>query len=247
MGTSWWQRHRNTVVAALLNVLAYTGAAVAGRYEWLFWIAVAAGVLATFGLVLTASQNVLVGKKLAETAANAQRRLLQEMLVPIIEVLGEIAVAATPDQRRGLQERMKHAVITAARAVGPADSRACFLDVEGAPGARTLRCSPGMWVGRQDTPRTVYSEGSPRGDRLLRHMDNRSPLFVEDLDREADVMQPDNNKYKTFIAAAVAPACNHQAFGILSIDSLNPGDLTTEDEKIIEVLGQLLGSALAMN
>lgn len=100
--------------------------------------------------------------------------------------------------------------------------------------------------GVHETPRTTFREGTPRGDRLLRSMDKREPLFVPDLLAEPREYQPDTQTYKTFITAPVAPAITHPAFGMLAIDSPTKGDLAEHDIKIIEILGQLLGSALAI-
>lgn len=172
--------------------------------------------------------------------------MLQEMLVPIMEVFGEIAIATTAPARRSLQGHMKHVVIRAARSIGPPHTRACLLEVSGNAGARELACPAGMWAGRQETPRTTFREGTPRGDRLLRSMDKREPLFVPDLLAEPREYQPDTQTYKTFITAPVAPAITHPAFGMLAIDSPTKGDLAEHDIKIIEILGQLLGSALAI-
>ncbi|MFC4033074.1 hypothetical protein ACFO3J_16495 [Streptomyces polygonati] len=232
----------------MLNVLAYAAAAMAGEYElgWVFWVVMTIGAGATLTLIFMSARGALVGKRLVDAAAASQRNLLQEMLVPIIEVLGAITVTTAIQERKELKKQMTHVVITAARLVGPAASRVCFLELEGAAGSRVLKCRPGMWIGRQETPQTKFEEGTQRGDRLLGHMDSRRPLFVADLTSEAPALQPDSNTYKTFIAAAVAPSINHEAYGILAIDAMAPGDLQEGDKKIIEVLGQLLGSALAM-
>ena len=248
MAIRGWGIGRGTVVAGVLNVLAYVTAAVAGEYElgWLFWVMVAVGVVATMLLIVLSARSTVQGKRLVEAASASQRQVLQEMLVPLMELLGTIATTPTAAARREYLGQMKHAVITAARQVGPTNARVCFLEVNGPSGARTLRCPPAMWFGRQETPRTTFVEGTPRGDRLLTSMDSRKPLFVQDLAAESQQLQPDSNTYKTFIAAAVAPVSGHAGFGVLTIDAPKAGDLKDGDIKMIEVLGQLLGSALAL-
>ncbi|MET7763134.1 hypothetical protein ABZS71_14285 [Streptomyces sp. NPDC005393] len=248
MATRWWGLGRGTAVAGALNVLAYIAAALAGLYEWgwIFWLIVSGGALATLTVIFLAARGVKTEKQTALLAGQEQRRMLQEMLVPIMEVFGEIAIATTAPARRSLQGHMKHVVIRAARSIGPPHTRACLLEVSGNAGARELACPAGMWAGRQETPRTTFREGTPRGDRLLRSMDKREPLFVPDLLAEPREYQPDTQTYKTFITAPVAPAITHPAFGMLAIDSPTKGDLAEHDIKIIEILGQLLGSALAI-
>ena len=243
-----WGIDRGTAVAGVLNVLAYTASGLAGQYHlnWIFWLSVGIGSLATLTLIFLTARSTTTSKRLVDQAAAAQRGLLQQMLVPLVEVLGAIAVAPNAQKRRELQGQMKHAVVVAARHIGSGDARACLLELSGLPGMRNMSCSPGMWFGRQEVPQTTFKEGTPRGDRLLKSMDSRKPLFVENLETEPAEYQPDSTSYKTFIAAAVAPVSTHQSFGVLTIDSVKAGDLKETDKKIIEVLGQLLGSALAM-
>lgn len=172
--------------------------------------------------------------------------MLQEMLVPIMQLFGEIAVTTSAPERRNRQEGLKHVVVQAARHIGSSHTRACLLELSGPPGARQLTCQPGKWYGRQEQPRTVFREGSPRGDRLLAYMDQRKPLYVPDLAAEPPQFQPATPSYRTFIAAPVTASTQYAAFGMLTIDSTDREELTAHDVKIIEILGQLLGSALAI-
>ncbi|WP_051087594.1 GAF domain-containing protein [Wenjunlia vitaminophila] len=248
MGSRRWVLSRGTVVAGFLSVLSYTASIVAGLEQptWLLISVIGAGSLAVVFTIVLSARDVRTAEQAAHQAAAEQRRALQEMLVPLVHTLGEVAARPSARERERLQQRMKSAVVGAARIIGPENTRACLLEIAGPPGGRVLSCPTGLWFGRQEAPRAVFCEGEPRGDRLLRHMDQRRPLFVPDMELEPPEQRTRSRTYRTCIAAAVAPSANHEAFGLLTLDSPEAGDLTEEDIKIVEILGQLLGAALAI-
>jgi hypothetical protein len=51
-------------------------------------------------------------------------------------------------------------------------------------------------------------------------------------------------QYRTFITSTVASG--DTLFGMLSVDSTNIGDLTTQDKIFVAIVAQILGSALAI-
>ncbi|MEU8570988.1 hypothetical protein AB0C51_22035 [Streptomyces pathocidini] len=213
---------------------------------WLYTTIIIVGTVAVLGAVLLADRRVATARQAAAAATRNQRRAFEDVLVPIVNLLGEI-ISSDRMQRRALKQQMKlSVVILTAQMVGPPDARACFLEevANAAPGQREVKCHNGLWSGRGEPPVTVFREQELRGKELLKLLDEGADVFVPNVDQLPQALRPDSNTYKTYISTAVK--VGDTSMGVLSIDCLKPGDLNEDDTKLVAVFARLLGAALAV-
>ena len=75
-------------------------------------------------------------------------------------------------------------------------------------------------------------------------INNRDARLVEDVDTAGlPGWTPGASEYRTFICAAVF--AGRRVFGILTVDSLHPGDLSEDDLDMARLFAQLLATGLA--
>ncbi|MFF7388915.1 GAF domain-containing protein [Streptomyces scabiei] len=240
--------------------MAYTVPIVLGLGLKLpMWIAltiIAVGVVATGTTVVLSRREVVVARRDLNTAEQAAadaaenaRCAMEDVLTVLVHHIGEIVSANGKSARSPLQQQMKLAIVAlTAGLIGPANTRACVLELDPesqVTGVREMKCLAGLWVGRSEAPRTVFREDQARGASLLKLMDDRKSIFVESVDVLAPELRPETDAYKTYITATIT-AAGKDAFGVLCVDAPNPGDLRREDVRLVEVLARLLGAALAV-
>jgi len=183
-------------------------------------------------------------RQAAEIVAVDMRVAMNDALDPIVRQLGRIAVAGGRRERDELREQTVPMVLySASLLIGPERVRACWFRLHNARGPRRL--IPELSEGRADALRTVFTEGTPSGDSVLELLTHNSHRFCEDVTVSPppgwDPAHP--HEYRTFMSVPVV--AGNTAFGLLSVDSLLPGDLTEGDVPLLRLLAGLLADALA--
>ncbi len=164
---------------------------------------------------------------------------MNEALDPIVRSLA--SGMSTP----GLQERVRWMVVkTAAEIIGPDQgTRSCYFDLEAGPPKKLV---PTMYhAGRVGNTRSTFIEGTPGGDDAIAMVESNGHRLCTDTG--IDPPPGWNNKtrdYRTFISVAVV--AGNTAYGMLTVDALNPGDLEERDVDVLAVMAGLVGIAMAM-
>lgn len=182
-------------------------------------------------------------EQLASEAVATYKVKVHDMLIPLSLTVGEAVAAARTAERREAQLALRQmAVAFAAENVGPDRSRACYYQLSGSAPKRHVDLR--NWHGRHKVPRPSFAEDSPRGQLVMNMIDDRDARLVANVD-EADLpgWSPGASEYKTFICAAVY--AGRRVFGILTVDSLHPGDLSDDDLDMARLFAQLLATGLA--
>jgi GAF domain-containing protein len=94
-------------------------------------------------------------------------------------------------------------------------------------------------------PTTTFEPGTAAGDAAINMVLAGENLLCENIDTEPPPGWDTSKErdYKTFISVAVAVA--DTAFGMLTLDALEAGDLTNDDLRMLGLLGSALAAALA--
>jgi GAF domain-containing protein len=229
------------VIGALLN----------GLTGWSFALTVAAGAVLTglsVGLPLyaarRASAQAATAARIAEDAAARMHLVLGDALEPLTYLIGRITDRPRFSRSRELMElqgQAKAVVLSAAAEVlGAERLRSCYFALTE---DRPPRLVPAGFHGRAEAPRTTFVGGTPVGDYALDLLARREDLFCPDV-RASPLpeWQPGGHAYRTFLVVPVATEA--QAFGILTIDGLQVGDLTENDVAVVRVFARLLAAAL---
>ena len=180
-----------------------------------------------------------------EFEARVETRVaMNDALDPILRLLGNVALetdAVVRDQMRA--QTIPLVLKTAAEFIGPDRSRACWFRL--APGPPT-RLVPEDFAGRAGSPSTTFVEGTPAGDAAI-------DMVLADEDRLcADIVADpppgwDSTKerdYRSFISVSVI--AGDTAYGMLTLDALEPGDLDADDLGLLRLMAGILAVALAV-
>lgn len=229
------------VISAVVNDLS----------GWSFGLTAAAGAALTalaVGLPLRAERRAAVravtAERIAEDAAARMQLVLQDALEPLAYLIGRITDRRHWSHGRDLLElqgQAKAVVLAAAAEVLDADRlRACFFALTN---DRPPRLVPAGFHGRAAPPRTTFVAGTPLGDHAMQLLTRREDVFCHDARTDPPPgWQPGGHEYRTFIAAPVAT--EKRAFGIITVDGLQVGDLTEADVAAVRVFARLLAIAL---
>jgi GAF domain-containing protein len=181
----------------------------------------------------------------AAAAARAQlRTAFNDTLAPVVQQIGKVAIATTCERREAYQAQTITKVLSSAVSFVDADrARACWFELT--PGS-SRRLAPVDHVGRSTAPSTVFVEGTRSGDSVFAALDRGEGRYVPDVDEDppAGWNTAVSRAYKTFIAVPVE--VGGQLFGMLTLDSLRPDDLTGDEVPGLRLLADLLADALAI-
>lgn len=189
-----------------------------------------------------ATSRAATAEQIAEDAAARMQLVLDDALEPLAYLIGRITDRPRWSRGRELQElqgQAKIVVLAAAAEVLGADRlRSCFFALTG-----DRRLVPAGYHGRADEPRSTFEPGTPLGDVALGLLDRREDLFCPDVATGPPPgWWPDGHDYRTFIAVPVAT--EGRAFGLMTIDGLQVGDLAPDDVAAARVFARLLAIAL---
>jgi transcriptional regulator with GAF, ATPase, and Fis domain len=176
-------------------------------------------------------------------AAVEMRVTINDALDPIVRQLGRIATAANRQERGNLREATVPMVLdSAAHLIKGRRVRACLFRLE--EGNRR-RLVPAQYAGRADAPLTVFEEGTAQGDSVFAMIRHNGHLHSADVDRHPPEGWHGSAEhgYRSFVAVPVV--AGQTAYGILTVDAMNPGGVSSSDIPFVRLLAGLLADALA--
>lgn len=170
---------------------------------------------------------------------------LDDALDPVVRLLGELALEKRTLNREQIRAQAVPLVLaTAAQLIGPERSRACWFTFDPGPPRQLV---PVEAVGRAGQPTQTFVEGTPQGDAAVQLVLEDKELRVVDvevdpppgwdLDRE--------QTYRTFIAVSVT--AGDVAYGMLTLDALEPGSLTPDGARLLRLMAGALAVALSIS
>lgn len=176
-------------------------------------------------------------------AAVAMRVTLNDALDPIVRQLGRIATASTRHERGYLRGAIVPMILdSAAHLIDAERVRACWFKlVEGKP----RRLEPAQYAGRADEPLTVFEEGTVEGDSAFAMIRHNQHLVSADVDADPPPgwRGSAQHGYRSFVAVPVV--AGHRAFGMLTVDAIDPDGVTHAEVPFVRLLAGLLADALA--
>lgn len=194
---------------------------------------------------LRAEQREVSAEAREVEARTDARVAINDALEPIVTLLGNLALEPSTSERELLKEKAVTLVLTTASTlIGPERSRACWFRLEGGPPTRLV---PTEHVGRAGSATTEFVEGTPGGDAAIDMILADQDRLCEDIE-ESPPPGWDTGKvrdYRTFISVSVI--AGDTAYGMLTLDALEPGDLTTEDMGLLRLMAGVLAAALSIS
>lgn len=175
-------------------------------------------------------------KEVADAAALARYRLLDEHLSPLLQLLAETAGVRDHAKRKEYAAKVRLGVVfTAAAIVAPAvasGTRAnLFVRSGNARNGSTMRLEPGCFAGRGDKSQRVFTARSETMTAILKNQ-YRLVNNVED----------ENLKYKSYLTVPVA-SDDDSVFGALTADCPSATDLSKDDIPAMNVLASIAAAA----
>jgi hypothetical protein len=246
--------------AAALSSAAYVAQVVAGADlpSWQVVTLTALGGLASAAVIILAAIQTSTEAKarreaeaaaddasaLATSAVAAFEIALNDIFLPFSDILSK-AVTADSASRAGVQAEAKRAVVNyAAKFIDASRVRACFFELsEDAAGVKRLQCN-GVYEGRSGAPTTIFRQGNPNHQHIFDQLDKGEVEYWPDLTQNRPPGST-TRVYKAFISAPVAT--DARVYGLLTVDALEPGDITVRHEPFIRLFAQLLAVALKGN
>jgi len=178
-----------------------------------------------------------------EIEARVETRMaINDALDPVLQLLGRMAAARDRAERDIVAAQAVTLVLaTASEFIGPARSRACWFHLDPGPPRRLL---PTEHAGRAGSPSTLFTEGTVAGDAALALVLAGDALRCDDVERTPPPGWALDREpgYRTFVAVSVAS--EGEAFGMLTLDALQPDVLTADDEGLLRLMAALLALAL---
>jgi type II secretory pathway pseudopilin PulG len=250
-----------SIAAALLAAGAYVAQIIAGAdisQGKMVSLAVVGAIATAAALLLASAQAASEARERreAEAAASDAERLaadavtkfqvaLNDIFLPFSDLLAKAVTARNATDTAAVRGEAKRAAVNyVARFVNADRVRSCFFEYKSANGRQWLECD-NIYDGRSEAPKTVFRRSNPNDAHVFELLDTRSTEFWPDLTKQRPPGFPTNRRYKTFISAPVAT--RFEVYGLLTVDALNPGDLSEDDEPFIRLFAQLLAIALRGN
>lgn len=177
-----------------------------------------------------------------EIEARTQTRLeMNEALDPIVRTLATSANNNVVGLRR---EVLSLVTKTAAEIIGPEHgTRSCYFDLQ--PGPPKTLAPTDYHAGRLGSTRSIFEEGTEDGDAAIAMVESNGHRLCTDVTVDPPPGWNDKERdYKTFISVAVVGG--DSAYGMLTVDALNPGDLEQRDVDLLTVMAGLLATAMGM-
>jgi hypothetical protein len=239
-------------VAAFFAVLAPLAAEGARRSTGTTTtVFIAASVVATgLAFLIPQARQILASRSEAtaeerEVEARVETRVaINDALDPILRLLGNLALEREEVPRNQIRAQAIPLVLkTAAEFIGPERSRACWFRLEPGPPTSLV---PTDFAGRAGSPSTTFEEGTTSGDAAIGMVLSDEDRICEDIlvDPPPGWDSTKQRHYRTFISVSVI--AGDTAYGMLTLDALEPGDLSTEDKGLLRLMGGILAVALSV-
>ena len=187
----------------------------------------------------------------AQTARAQMRIAMEDALEPFTALLLQLAITRGSERTRLRGEAIQLALTSIAQLsvfAGPEERsrprrvRVCLFLLDPGPPRQLV---PSSFAGRSGAPTVTFDATTRAGQAMLRILDD-GWVLVEDTDTRALVPWWDEeHTYKTYAAGPV-PGTEATPAGVLTVDSLVPGELTGLDLPLLRLIAHLLSLALQM-
>jgi hypothetical protein len=169
---------------------------------------------------------------------------LNDALEPIVRLLGELAL----EPRRGPREQLRAQAVplvltTGAQLTGQDRVRACWFALDPGPPERLL---PQESLGRAGPVTTVFARGTPAGDAAVDLVTANGQLLVADLPAEAPDRWRLDESATSLSLVVVAVTVGNVAYGMITLDALEPDGFDDDDAALLRLMAGLLGTALSI-
>ena len=185
----------------------------------------------------------------AQTARAQMRIALEDALEPFTALLLQLAISRGTERTRLRGEAIQLALTSIGQLsvfTGPEEPsrprrvRVCLFLLSPGPPRQLV---PSSFAGRSGAPTVTFDATTRAGQAMLRILDDGWAL-VDDTDTRTVVPWWDEErKYRTYAAGPV-PGTDATPVGLLTVDSLVPGDLTGLDLPLLRLIAHLLSLAL---
>lgn len=210
---------------------------------WQFWV-INAGALCFVGAQAYAGQRVV---RSARAAQEEFKVAVFDQLAPLARELSKMA-KEQPAKRRGRLSATVHACVAAASGLAGASTRTRATYFKRAKRSGRDAFVPDASVGRGDSPQSefVKGNGSTEGDAVWTAAERDEPRFVVDVlaDPPPGWDRGKRRAYRTFITVPVRSG--DALVGLLTVNAVNPGELTENDVSTMQIIAALLGTAIGM-
>lgn len=180
-----------------------------------------------------------------EIDARVETRVaMNDALDPVLRLLGALALEPDAVVRNQMRAQAIPLVLkTASEFIGPDRSRACWFRLEAGPPKQLV---PDQFAGRAGSPSTTFTESTASGDAAIGMVLADEDLLCEDIESTPPPGWDSTKQrdYATFISVSVI--AGDTAYGMLTLDALETGDLTEEDKGLLRLLAGVLAVALSV-
>ena len=167
-----------------------------------------------------------------------------DALEPVVRLLGELALETdhAPRERRRAQT-VPLVLTTTAQLTGQDRVRACWFALDPGPPERLV---PHESLGRAGPVTTVFAGGTPAGDAAVDLVTTNGQLLVADLTADpSDRWRLDATAaYRSLVVVAVT--VGNVAYGMITLDALEPDGFDDDDVALVRLMAGLLGTALSI-
>jgi transcriptional regulator with GAF, ATPase, and Fis domain len=237
---------------ALVFVVVSPIAALALRSAsggWLvFWVAIQVASTGLAFLIPQWRQAVASRREITAEEREVEVRVetrvaINDALDPVLRLLGNLALEEQPEHRLALRAQAVPLVLaTAAEFIGPSRSRACWFRLDQGPPVSLV---PESSVGRAGSPTTTFESGTESGDATIGMVLADEDRMCPDIEAETppgwDAAKV--RDYRTFISVSVI--AGDTAYGMLTLDAVEPGTLSVEDKGLLRLMAGMLAVALS--
>jgi hypothetical protein len=186
----------------------------------------------------------------AQTARAEMRIALEDTLEPFTALLLQLAISKGNERSRLRGEAIQLALTSIAHlsaVISPEETgsrrvRACLFLLEPGPPRRLV---PSSFAGRSGAPTVTFDASTRAGQAALRIADG-GWVLVDDVEAQAVVpWWDDDREYRTYAAGPV-PGPEGTPVGLVTVDALEPRELTGVDLPLLRLIAHLLSLALQM-
>jgi ABC-type amino acid transport substrate-binding protein len=186
----------------------------------------------------------------AQTARAQMRIAMEDALEPFTALLLQLAITRGTERTRLRGEAIQLALTSIAQLsvfAGPEEPsrprrvRVCLFLLNPGPPRQLM---PSSFAGRSGAPTVSFDATTRAGQAMLRILDD-GWVLVDDTDMRVVPWWDEEHTYKTYAAGPV-PGPDATPVGLLTVDSLVPGDLTGLDLPLLRLIAHLLSLALQM-
>lgn len=221
------------------------------QFWWLIGAIVAGLAIALLPMIsagrakLAEKDAVTAEKDAVEREVRARALALVDMNEALDPIIRALAAKIATSDTSGVQSDVLWLVLkTAKELIGPDTGvRSCYFDLQPGPPKRLVPTD--YRYGRMGSTRSEFVEGSVDGDAAIELVESGIPYLCPDTAKYAPPGWGKKSRdYKTFISVGVVAA--NKAYGMLTVDALNPGDLKERDMDLLTVMAGLVAIALAL-